>query len=203
VTLGTHRSVEPFTSFILKHRVFYLVALRHTLTTLKLRGNKSVTDDALPALLLFSRLRMLGLRGTTISMTGLRRLIPFSDRLSLDIPADCEAYIDSEPLIPFCPGSTLTTGVALHTQYLLEPLSPLITQPEAASTLECAALKRNLYAHAAYNSTVSTTGNKSVLRAQLVALLERRRGDLAAREMVWRSREPEDGVELEKSGGDT
>ena len=95
-----HRSVEPFTSFII-HRVFYLVALRHTLTTLKLHGNKSVTDDALPALLLLSRLRKLGLRGTTISMTGLRRLITFSDRLSLAVPADCEAYIDSEPRIPF------------------------------------------------------------------------------------------------------
>jgi hypothetical protein len=84
-------------------RVFYLVALRHTLTTLKLRGNKSVTDNALPALLLISRLRMLGLRGTTISMTGLRRLIPFSESF-LDVPADCEAYIDSESQVPFALG---------------------------------------------------------------------------------------------------
>jgi hypothetical protein len=66
-----------------------------------LRGNGSVTDNALPAVLLLSRLRMLGLRGTIISMTGLHRLIPFSEFLFLDVPADCEAYIDSESHIPF------------------------------------------------------------------------------------------------------
>ncbi|KAI9434400.1 hypothetical protein H4582DRAFT_2112595 [Lactarius indigo] len=166
--------------------IFYLVALRRTLTSLTLRGNRSVTDNAFPALLLLSRLRLLGLRGTIISMTGLRRLISFSDYLFLDVPADCEAYIDT-----------------LHTQYLLSPLPPLITQPEVACTLELAALKRNLSAHAAYNPAISTTGNKSILCAQLIALLERRRGDLAVREMVWRSREPEDGLERDKSPEDT
>ena len=186
--------------FFLYHlaSVFYLVALRHTLTTLKLRGNESITDNALPALLLLSHLRMLGLRGTIISMTGLRRLIPFSDRLFLDVPADCEAYLDSESRIS-SHGSALTTRAALHTQYLLSPVPPLITQPEAVSTLERAALKRNLSAHAAYNSAISTTGSKSVLCTQLIALLERRQGDLAVREMVWRSREPEDGLEPEKA----
>lgn len=96
-----HRSAESSTSFYPLARVFYLVALRRTLTTLKLRGNKSVTDNALPALLLLSHLRMLGLRGTTISMTGLRHLIPFSDHLFLDVPADCEAYLDSKSQVPF------------------------------------------------------------------------------------------------------
>jgi hypothetical protein len=93
---------------------------------------------------------------------------------------------------------TLTTEVELHTQYLLSPLPPLITEPEVVSTLERAALKRNLSAHAAYNSTISTTGNKYVLCTQLIDILERRRGDLAVREMVWRSREPEDGLEPEE-----
>ena len=187
-------------------RVFYLVALRHTLTTLKLRGNKSVTDKALPALLLLSHLRVLGLRGTIISMAGLRLLVPFSDRLFLDVPADCEAYLDSESHISFFAESALTTGVALHTQYLLSPLPPLITEPEVVSTLERAALKRNLSAHAAYNSAICTTGNKSVLCTQLIDILERRQGDLAVREMVWRSREPrepEDGPEPGKSTGST
>ncbi|KAF8274634.1 hypothetical protein EI94DRAFT_1561102 [Lactarius quietus] len=119
-------------------------------------------------------------------MAGLHRLIPFSNHLFLDVPADCEVYLDT-----------------LHTQYLLSPLPPLITEPEAASTLERAALRRNLSAHAAYNSAISTIGNKSVLCTQLIALLERRRGDLAVREMVWRSREPEDGLEPEKSVEDT
>ena len=69
-----------------------------------LRGNRSVTDNALPAVLLLARLRMLGLRGTIISMAGLRRLISFSEYLSLDAPADCEAYLDSESRIPFTLG---------------------------------------------------------------------------------------------------
>jgi hypothetical protein len=98
---GYARSAEPSTSFYPLARVFYLVALRHTLTSLKLRGNKSVTDNALPALLLLSHLRILGLRGTTISMTGLRHLIPFSGHLFLDVPADCEVYLDSESQVPF------------------------------------------------------------------------------------------------------
>src|SRR6267378_3257552 len=82
-------------------RVFYLVALRHTLTTLMLRGNKSVTDNAISALLLLSRLRTLGLRGTSITMAGLHRLMPFSDNLYLHVPAGCEAYLDSESCLFF------------------------------------------------------------------------------------------------------
>ncbi|KAI9454768.1 hypothetical protein BJY52DRAFT_1100378, partial [Lactarius psammicola] len=144
-------SLEELNLNLYGRMIFYLVAMRHTLTTLMLRDNRSVTDNALPALF----------------MTGLRRLIPFSDYLVLDVPADCEAYLDT-----------------LHTQYLLSPLPPLITQPEAASTLELAALKRNLSAHAAYNSAISTTGSKSVLCGRLFALLERRQGDLGVREMV-------------------
>lgn len=205
-TLGIRRFAETLSFIYLLSRVFYLVALRHTLTTLKLRGNKSVTDKALPALLLLSHLRVLGLRGTIISMAGLRLLVPFTDHLLLDVPADCEAYLDSESHFFFFFVSALTTGVALHTQYLLSPLPPLITEPEVVSTLERAALKRNLSAHAAYNSAICTTGNKSVLCTQLIDILERRKGDLAVREMVWRSREPrepEDGLEPEKSAGST
>ena len=101
MTLGTHHAADASTPYNPLARIFYLVALRHTLTTLMLRGNISVTDNAFPALLLLSRLRMLSLRGTIISMTGLRRLIPFSDYLFLDVPADCEAYLDSKSRILF------------------------------------------------------------------------------------------------------
>lgn len=90
----------------------------------------------------------------------------------------------------------MTADIALHTQYLLSPLPPLITQPEVVSTLELAALKRNLSAHAAYNSAIRTTGSKSILCTELITLLERRRGDLAVREMVWRSCEPEKSAGL-------
>ena len=104
MTLGMYHSTDASTSFYPPARIFYLVSLRHTLTTLTLRGNRSVTDNALPAILLLARLRMLGLRGTIISMTGLRRLIPFSEYLFLDVPVDCEAYLDSGSHIPFALG---------------------------------------------------------------------------------------------------
>ena len=75
-------------------RVFHLVALRRTLATLELGGNPLVTDDSASALLLLSRLRVLGLRGTTVTMTGLRRLVPFSNHLHLDAPTSCEQYLN-------------------------------------------------------------------------------------------------------------
>ncbi|KAI0290402.1 hypothetical protein B0F90DRAFT_1786431 [Multifurca ochricompacta] len=142
--------------------VFYLVTLRRTLTTLMLRANKLITDGAVPALF----------------MTGLRLLTPFSGHLFLDVPTNCEVYLDS-----------------LHTQYILSPLPPLITRPEAVHALELMALRRNLSAHAMHNPEISTKGGKEDLCARLVELLERRRGDLAVREMVWRSRDPEESTE--------
>lgn len=103
MTPGKLRSAGASTFFHPPARIFYLVSLRHTLINLTLRGNRSVTDKALPALLLLAHLRILDLRGTIISMTGLRCLTPFSDNLFLDVPEDCEAYLDSERRIPCAP----------------------------------------------------------------------------------------------------
>jgi hypothetical protein len=159
-----------------------------------LRDNPLITNDAVPALLLLLCLQVLGLRGTTVSMTGLRRLTPFSKHLSLDVPTKCEAYLGSPSLsrsrfIRIC---TNKGGVELHTQYLLSLVSPLISHPEEAHTLELAALRRNLSAHAANNPAISMMGGKTTLRARLVELLQRRRDDLAVRVMVWRYQGRED-----------
>ncbi|KAH9953917.1 hypothetical protein BGW80DRAFT_1406307 [Lactifluus volemus] len=132
--------------------VFHLVALRRTLTTLELGGNPLITDDSVSALLLLSHLRVLGLRGTTVTMTGLRRLVPFSKHLHLDVPISCEQYLSE-----------------LHTQYMLSPLSSLITRPDEAYDLDLGALKHKL-----------------TLCLRLVELLERRRDDLAVRVMALR-----------------
>ena len=158
-----------------------------------LRDNPLITNDAVPALLLLSCLQVLGLRGTTVSMTGLRRLTPFSKHLSLDVPTKCEAYLGSPSLSRSHFIRTCTNkGVELHTQYLLSLVSPLISHPEEARTLELAALRRNLSAHAANNSAISMMGSKTTLCARLVELLQRRRDDLAVRVMVWRYRGRED-----------
>ncbi|KAI0261118.1 hypothetical protein BC834DRAFT_1009126, partial [Gloeopeniophorella convolvens] len=156
--------------------IFYIVALRRTVVTLSLRDNPGITDDSGPALSMLLHLKILDLCGTNVTMAGMRRLGHFSSTLALDIPYECEAYLDT-----------------LHTQYLLSPLPPLITQPDAAPVLEFSALKRNLSAHAAYNPAVLTSGSKAVLCTRLTELLERRRGDLAVREMVWRRRDPGNG----------
>ncbi|KAH9962559.1 hypothetical protein BGW80DRAFT_864324 [Lactifluus volemus] len=103
-------------------------------------------------------------------MTGLRRLVPFSKHLHLDVPISCEQYLSE-----------------LHTQYMLSPLSSLITRPDEAYDLDLGALKRNLLAHAAHDKMIRITGDKLTLCLRLVELLERRRDDLAVRVMALRS----------------
>jgi hypothetical protein len=76
--------------------------------------------------------------------------------------------------------------VELHAQYMLSPLSPLITRPDEAYDLDLGALKRNLLAHAAHDKMIRITGDKLTLCLRLVELLERRRDDLAVRVMALR-----------------
>jgi hypothetical protein len=181
-------------------RVFHLVALRRTLITLLLRGNPIITNDSLPALLTLSCLHVLGLRGTAVGMSGLRRLARFSEHLHLDVPANCEVYLGSSSHSRG-PRICANDGVELHTQYLLSPHPPLVSSPEEAYILDFVSLKRNLSAHASQNSAISTIGGKAALCGRLVELLERRRGDLAVRVMVRRCWSLEDDeISSDKSG---
>ncbi|KAI0064939.1 hypothetical protein BV25DRAFT_210514 [Artomyces pyxidatus] len=154
--------------------VFHLVALRPTLTTLLLHDNPAITDDATPALSLLNNLALLYLRGTSITMIGLRRLASsLADSIfEVDIPVECQYYLDN-----------------LHTHYLPSPAPPLVTSPSRCASLTIAALKRNLQAHAAYNADIVIAGGKAQLCARLEQLLTTRAGDLAVREMVRRSRQ--------------
>ena len=68
--------------------------------------------------------------------------------------------------------------------YLLQPSSPLITDPEACSTLSCAALRRNLSAHAERNPAIVVGGTKDEMVLRLEGLLRTRKLDLLVRRMI-------------------
>jgi hypothetical protein len=79
--------------------VFLLVSLKRTLTQLSLAKNPDIDNEAVPAILLLSKLSFLSIFDTSIDMIGLRRLAEtiFEDNrtVNVEIPFVCEAYIDS------------------------------------------------------------------------------------------------------------
>ncbi|KAL0945349.1 hypothetical protein HGRIS_000847 [Hohenbuehelia grisea] len=159
--------------------VFLLVNLKRSLTHLSLANNPSIDDDAIPALLLLSKLVFLSVFETSVGMPGLRRLssaILAADRsFTLECPAKCEKYL-----------------IRLHVQYLINPLPPLITNPDAASQLSMSALKRNLAAHAACNPDISVSGSKIEMSERLRHVLQIREADLMVREVVFGSGDSEE-----------
>lgn len=82
--------------------VFLLVPLKRTLTRLVLTANPDIGNDAVPAILLLSRLSFLSILDTGIDMVGLRRLAQYmvdhNHIMDIEIPFTCELYIDSKPL---------------------------------------------------------------------------------------------------------
>ncbi|KIK68771.1 hypothetical protein GYMLUDRAFT_215616 [Collybiopsis luxurians FD-317 M1] len=181
--------------------VFHLTALRLTLTHLHLSHNPRITDDAVPALGLCinSRLRYLGLVGTSVAMPGLRRMAKLIQReqriVDVEIPEECERYIDSIPNL-----------------YLLHPQPPLITSPALCSKLSAAALQRNLEAHAEVTNKscfatgmktnpqkIFTGGTKEEMCERLKELLVRREVDLVVWGMVYGYGETYEG---DRSGKD-
>ena len=65
--------------------------------------------------------------------------------------------------------------------YLLHPPSPLITDSEVCSTLSCAALRRNLSAHAESNLPIVVGGAEDDMVLRLEGWLRTRRLDLLVR----------------------
>ena len=78
--------------------VFLLVSLKRTLTHLSLAKNPDINNEAVPAILLLSKLSFLSIFDTGIEMIGLRRFAEtiFEDNrvIDVEIPSICEAYID-------------------------------------------------------------------------------------------------------------
>ena len=80
--------------------MFLLVSLKRSLTELDIALNPSIDDDAIPTLIILRKLRFLTILGTSVAMTGIRRLAAtFYGRkksVELEIPRECEIYLDRE-----------------------------------------------------------------------------------------------------------
>ncbi|KAF7311901.1 hypothetical protein MIND_00201400 [Mycena indigotica] len=151
--------------------IFHIVALRRSLLQLSIATNPHIDDEAIPALILLSKLSFLTILDTSIDMPGLRRLakVVQDERRMIDIevPTSCESYID-----------------ALSLNYLADIAPPLISLPSLVNDLSAAALKRNLSAHAAHNASIVACGTKQEMAARLKTILETREMDLMVREML-------------------
>ncbi|KZT73548.1 hypothetical protein DAEQUDRAFT_662157 [Daedalea quercina L-15889] len=158
--------------------VYHLVALRRTLSELDLSLNAAVDDDVVPALLALPKLSFVSLFDTGVRMPGLRRLANGiaeralaggSDVLDIEVPRECEEYLDST--------------------YMLHPEPPLVIDPAACMDLSISALRRNLAAHAAYNAQIVQGGSREEMVERLERVLRTREEDLKVREMVWQAAE--------------
>ncbi|KAJ7690790.1 hypothetical protein B0H14DRAFT_3532173 [Mycena olivaceomarginata] len=163
--------------------VFNLVALKRSLLQLSVATNPHIDDDAIPALVLLSKLSFLTILDTSIDMPGIRRLAKtiYDERriIDIEIPSECERYIDIR----------LTVHMHIVTQTSptntsSTPPPPLIENPSIVPELSVSALKRNLAAHAACNPAVVAAGTKPELALRLKTLLETRQADLLVREMM-------------------
>lgn len=78
----------------------HLVALRRTLTHLELSDNDRITDDAIPSFLAMTRLEFLSLKGSNVTVKGLRKLASAmkarGGKMKVILPADAEEYFSSE-----------------------------------------------------------------------------------------------------------
>ena len=122
-------------------------------------------------------------------MNGLRTLAKRVDDegwvVDIEVPWGCEVYSDCMNFsFLSCDILMLIYQKDIPKAYLLYPLSPLITDPEACSTLSCAALRRNLSAHAESNPAIVVGGTKDEMVLRLQGLLRTRKLDLLVRRMI-------------------
>ncbi|KAF9474752.1 hypothetical protein BDN70DRAFT_924400 [Pholiota conissans] len=156
---------------ITNEAVYLLVSLKRTLLRLSLARNPDINDDAVPAILILSELSFLSVFDTSIGMTGIRRIAETIHKekrvMDVEIPFVCEDYIDS-----------------VHSHYLLNPLPPLISNPDVCNQLSVTALKRNLEAHANCNPTILTTGTIREMALRLHDILKIRKLDMLVLSML-------------------
>ncbi|KAL5525781.1 hypothetical protein ACEPAG_7118 [Sanghuangporus baumii] len=145
--------------------VMHLISLRRVLSHLELSWNDGITDNAVPTLCQFPSLSFLSLKGTRVTIKGLRKLAYYSKdrdkKFSIIVPSDCEEYMCN-----------------LHNEYETALTHPFIHDPEECHTLPKSVLKENLAVHAARNSGISIDGSRAELEKRLRKILEHRKKDL-------------------------
>ena len=120
-------------------------------------------------------------------MNGLRTLAKRVDEegwvVDIEVPWGCEVYIDSMSFSFFLSPQRSDADYPkdIPKRYLLHPSTLLITDSEVCSTLSCAALRRNLSAHAVSNLAIVVGGAKDDMVLRLEGWLRTRRLDLLVR----------------------
>lgn len=141
----------------------HLVCHRHTLKRLNLSYNPLIDDDARVALSAFPNLAGIYLRGTSITMPGLRRFVqgvlPQSCRL-LSIPEQCINYLTTQ-----------------QEKYMIDIPEGYVQDPARVDALTLSALKRNLEFHGKANKDIHVTGTKAELSNRLFVILSNRIAD--------------------------
>lgn len=168
------------------YKVMHLIALRQNLVHLELSWNDRISDDSMPTLCKFTKLAFLSLKGTAVTMKGLRKLACSAKerekKLSIILPTECEDYICSK----LTDGPIFSTGLFIfhtgqHEMYEVNLASPLIYDPDACPALSKSALVDNLATHASRNPEISVEGTKPELEKRLRKVLDRRKKDLVVR----------------------
>jgi hypothetical protein len=192
--------------------VFLLTSLKYSLRTLSVADNPRITEDAVPALILLSKLNFLSILDTSIGMSGLRRIAGVIEKeqriMDVEIPEICEIYLLGRH-------SSHRTGLSsahcflrkdIHKKYLLDIKPPLVSASSLCGELSAAALKRNLAAHAECNKDIVAAGTKVEMKERLEGILTVREMDLVVRGMIWDQAEEQvgqvvmDDVEINASG---
>jgi hypothetical protein len=80
------------------YSVFLLLPLKRSLYELDISDNPDISDDAIVAFLMLSKLQYLSFVNTAITVTGIRRLAStLKDRgrgMELEIPTGCEEHLN-------------------------------------------------------------------------------------------------------------
>lgn len=79
----------------------HLASLKYSLNHLELSANPRIDNDAIASLIVLTRLRFLYMAGTSITMTGVRKLAPAlahkTPEVVFEVPLACGEYLRSKP----------------------------------------------------------------------------------------------------------
>ncbi|PWW80649.1 hypothetical protein C7212DRAFT_164599 [Tuber magnatum] len=145
------------------HSLHHIVCHHRTLVQLNLSHNQGMDDDCRVPLAALPKLARIYLRGTNISMPGLRRLVtgalPGNCRL-LSLPNHCITYLNNR-----------------ESHYSMDIPDSYAHDPKKLENMNLPELKRNLELHARANSEILLTGSKSELFNRLNNVLQSRLAD--------------------------
>ncbi|KAG0132913.1 hypothetical protein HOY82DRAFT_605361 [Tuber indicum] len=154
------------------HSLHHIVCHHKTLVQLNLSHNQGMDDDCRVPLAALPKLVRVYLRGTNISMPGLRRLVtgalPGNCRL-LSLPNHCITYLNNR-----------------ESHYSMDIPDSYAHDPKKLENMNLPELKRNLQLHSRANSEILLTGSKSELFNRLNNILQSRLADARIVKMLGR-----------------